>query len=136
MTTNPAAEAEVKAVLEAWTAATRENRRDDILRNHADDLVIFDVLLPLRYDSAAAYRAGWDDWQPDTRGGMVFELEDLRIHTGSDVAFAYGNLRCGGTLADGRTFSDLVRATFCLCRRDGRWVIQHQHVSKPFGRAG
>src|SRR5690606_11168839 len=136
MTTNPAAEAEVKSVLEAWTAATREHRRDDILRNHAAVLVIFDVLLPLLYDSAAGHGTCRDDWQPYTRGGMVFELEDLRIHAGSDAAFAYGNLRCGGTLAHGRTFSDLVRATFCLCRRVGRWVIQHQHVSKPFGRAG
>jgi ketosteroid isomerase-like protein len=26
----------------------------------------------------------------------------------------------------------LVRATFCLRKVDGSWVVEHQHVSKPY----
>lgn len=123
----------IRHVLEQWTRATREDRREDILANHSDDVRIFDVLPPLLYDSAASYRASWDEWQPDTQGATQFELRDLHVTAGADVAFAHGLLECGGTLPDGRTFRDTVRATFCLRRTDSGWQVSHQHVSKPFG---
>ena len=130
------AESEVRAVLEAWAAATRHNQKDNILRNHASDLVIFDVLPPMKYESAESYRRSWDEWQPETQGEAVFRLEGLSITAGDNVAFAHSFIRCGGTLPDGRTFQDLVRATFCLRKVDGAWVVQHQHVSKPFEHPG
>jgi len=46
------ANAEVRRVLEEWAAATRLNRRDEILKHHSTNLVIFDVLPPMKYDSA------------------------------------------------------------------------------------
>jgi len=131
MNENTSAASEVQAVLEAWADATRHNRKDEILKHHAVDLVIFDVLPPMKYISAAAYRRSWDDWQPKTEGEAIFNLENLTITANSDIAFAHAFIRCGGTMPDSSTFHDLVRATFCLRRLDGNWVIQHQHVSKP-----
>jgi ketosteroid isomerase-like protein len=126
-------EAQIRALLAAWARATREGRPDDVLARHAPGARIFDVLPPLAYDSAAAYRASWGEWQPRTQGAVRFELRDLVVSAGSDVAFAHGLIDCGGTLSDGRTFADVVRATFCLSRRDGCWQVVHQHVSKPLG---
>ena len=37
----------IRLLLEEWTRATRDDRRNDILRNHTDDVLIFDVLPPL-----------------------------------------------------------------------------------------
>lgn len=122
---------EIRAIIEAWADATRQNRKDDILRNHAADLVIFDVLPPMKYDGAESYRRSWGDWQPKTQGDAVFALEDLSITAGVDTAFAFCFIRCGGALPDGKIFHDLVRATFCLINVDGGWIIKHQHVSKP-----
>ena len=130
--TMPTADDEVRAVLEEWAAATRLSRRDEILKHHSTDLVIFDVLPPMKYEGAEAYRRSWDEWQPDTQGEAVFNLVNLTITAGNDVAFAHSFIRCGGTLPDGRTFHDLVRATFCLRKVDGSWVVEHQHVSKPY----
>ncbi len=124
----------IREVLENWARATREGRHDEVLANHLDDLVIFDVLPPLRYESAAAYRESWDNWQPDAQGGMLFELEDLSISAGDDVAFAFGLLQCGGTLPGGKTLRDTVRVTFGLRKQGGRWKVAHQHVSKPYGQ--
>ena len=121
-------------LLDDWTRATREGRSDDVLSGHAADVVIYDVLPPLRYTSASEYRASWDDWQPDTQGAMRFELDELEVRAGDDTAFAFGLLRCGGTLPDGKTFSDTVRATFCLGKAAGHWRVVHQHLSKPWGR--
>jgi ketosteroid isomerase-like protein len=130
--TTTEADAEVRTVLEEWAAATRQNRRDDILKHHSANLVIFDVLPPMKYESAESYRRSWDEWQPDTQGEAMFNLENLTITSGNDVAFAHSYIRCGGTLQNGQTFRDLVRATFCLRKVSGSWVVEHQHVSKPY----
>lgn len=123
----------IRELLAQWAAATREDRKDDVLAGHAADVLIYDVLAPLRYEGAEAYRKSWEEWQPETQGDGLFELEDLAITAGADVAFASALIRCGGTAANGRTFEDLVRATFCFTKREGAWRVAHQHVSKPIG---
>ncbi len=134
MTEGVAADAEVRAVLEEWAAATRQGRKEQVLRHHAEGLVIFDVLPPMKYESAEAYRRSWDEWQPETQGEAVFDLEELAITAREELAFAHCFIRCGGRLADGSRFQDLVRATFCLEKVNGAWRVQHQHVSKPYAR--
>jgi ketosteroid isomerase-like protein len=131
--TDEKAERGVRAVLEEWARATREGRQDDVLKNHLPDATIYDVLAPFKYEGTAAYRAGWDEWQPETAGEGVFDFEELHVTTGEPTAFAYGVIRCGGTLPDGRSFEDRVRATFCLRQENGRWQITHQHISMPRG---
>ncbi len=131
-----AAETQVRAVLEDWAKATQQNRKDEILKNHIPDLVIFDVLPPMKYESAESYRRSWDDWQPETQSEGQFDLEDLSITASTDLAFAHCFIRCGGMMPDGLTFQDLVRATFCLKKIDGTWKILHQHISKPIQKSG
>jgi ketosteroid isomerase-like protein len=63
-------------------------------------------------------------------------LEDLSITAGADLAFATAFIRCGGTLPEGRTFEDPVRATFCLQKQSGSRVVSHQHISKPIQFGG
>ena len=133
---NKGDESDVRAVLEAWAAATRQNRKDDVLKNHVADLLIYDVLPPMKYESAESYRRSWDDWQPETQGDGLFDLEDLSVTASADVAFAHCFIHCGGTMPDGHAFQDLVRATFCLRKVDGSWKVFHQHVSKPFEHSG
>ncbi len=125
------AEIEIRRLIEDWALATRQNRRGDVLKNHVSDLVVFDVLPPMKYESTEAYRRSWDDWQPETQGEGKFDLENMSVTAGTDVAFAHSFIRCGGTMANGRAFEDLVRATFCLRKIDGLWKISHQHISKP-----
>lgn len=121
-------------ILIAWGDNTRLDRKDDVLANHAADLLIYDVLPPMKYESAAAYRASWDEWQPETAGEGIFEFQDLKITAGSDVGFAHGFIRCGGTTPNGKKFEDTVRATFCLKKINGEWQVAHQHVSKPLSK--
>ncbi len=136
MSETSTAETQVRAVLEDWAEATRQNRQDEILKNHVSDLVIFDVLPPMKYESAESYRQSWGDWQPETQGEGQFELENLSVTASTDLAFAHCFIRCGGTMPDGHTFQDLVRATFCLKKIDGAWKILHQHGSKPIQKTG
>ena len=52
---------QVRQLLMQWARATREGRQDQVLEHHAPDVLIFDVLPPMKYESAAAYRRIWDD---------------------------------------------------------------------------
>jgi ketosteroid isomerase-like protein len=124
-------EAEIQRVLEDWASATRRGEQDSVLARHMPDVLIYDVLMPMKYESATAYRASWGEWQPETQNEGVFGLEDLTITAGTDVAFAHAFIRCGGTMPNGNRFEDLVRATFCLTKETGRWMVAHQHISKP-----
>jgi hypothetical protein len=54
---------QVREILEQWAKATRKNLRDEILKHHAPDVVIYDVLPPMKYEGSEAYRRSWDDWQ-------------------------------------------------------------------------
>lgn len=126
-------EEQIRKLLEQWAYTTRMGLQDEVLANHAPDVVIFDVLPPLKYDGADAYRKSWDEWQPETDGPGQFDLHELKITTGNDVAFAYGLIHCGGTTPDGKKFEDWVRATICFCKKDGNWLVTHQHISMPVG---
>ncbi len=128
-----AAEAQIRALLHQWAEATRTGRQDEVLARHAPDVLVYDVLPPLQYDGADAYRRSWDEWQPETAGPGVFALHDLRVTAGADVAFAHGLLHCGYTTPDGRAVEDRVRATFCLRKAPDGWVVAHQHISMPRG---
>jgi ketosteroid isomerase-like protein len=48
-----------------------------------------------------------------------------------DVAFCHFLYRVSGTTANGK-IGMWVRATVCLRRIDGRWLITHEHDSVPF----
>jgi ketosteroid isomerase-like protein len=124
-------ESQVAALLVSWASATRQNRTEDILRNHSADAVIFDVLAPMKYEGTEAYRRSWGDWQPHIRGEGVFQLENLVVSAGAEIAFAHCFIRCGGMFENGKSFEDLVRATFCLEKIAGSWRVIHQHISKP-----
>jgi ketosteroid isomerase-like protein len=125
------AEEQIRQLLEEWATATRRGAQADVLRNHEPEVVIYDVLPPMKYEGAEAYRESWDHWQPTTEGEFHFDLHDLAITAGEAVAFAHGFIRCAGITVSGREFEDWVRATFCLRRHGARWRVAHHHISMP-----
>jgi ketosteroid isomerase-like protein len=122
-------EVQIRELINDWEKATREGNDDEVLSNHAADLLIFDVLAPLQYKGAAAYRKSWGEWRPTDEGEALFEMHELGITAGETVAFAHCLIECGK-----KTNSDWVRATFCLQKTNGKWMITHQHGSRPVSR--
>ncbi len=124
-------EIEIRDLVERWADATRHDRKDDVLSGHATDVLIYDVLPPMMYKSAAEYRKSWDEWQPSFEIPSLFEVQDLNVVVGGDAAWCHGLISCGGRLPDGKEVEDRVRATFCLAKQNGNWKIAHQHLSMP-----
>ena len=119
-------EAQIRQLLDDWVKATREGDKDAILSNHASDLLIFDVLAPLQYKGAEAYRKSLDEWWPTDDGEALFKMHELNITADDTVAFAHCLIECGK-----KPNPDWVRATFCLQKINGKWMVTHQHGSMP-----
>jgi uncharacterized protein (TIGR02246 family) len=121
----------VREIIEAWAAGVRARDIDAVLRHHAQDLLMFDVVGPIRLQGLDEYRRTWLEqffpWHGETGR---FELIDLKVSAGADVAFAASLLECAGT-EEGKRVSFTLRLTIGLEKRNGEWIIVHEHHSQP-----
>jgi uncharacterized protein (TIGR02246 family) len=124
-------EVAVRDLIEAWAGAVRRKDYNGILRSHAADFVMFDVPPPFKSVGLDAYRATWDlffSWSSDP---VRFEIQEMDVTAGANVAFAFATMRCGAPGSDGKTEPLDFRLTICLRKIDGRWMIAHEHHSVP-----
>jgi ketosteroid isomerase-like protein len=63
---------------------------------------------------------------------MLFEVHELEIEAGQDIAFGHYLSRCGTVGDDGKEQVGHMRGTFCCRRTGGGWKIAHEHFSAPF----
>jgi uncharacterized protein (TIGR02246 family) len=127
----PNDEVAVRDLIEAWADAVRRKDYDGILRSHAADFVMFDVPPPFKSVGLDAYRKTWDlffSWSSDP---VRFEIQEINVTAGADVAFAFATMRCGAPGSDGKAEPLDFRLTICLRKIDGRWMIAHEHHSVP-----
>jgi uncharacterized protein (TIGR02246 family) len=129
------AQAEINALLDDWASAVRAKDLDRIFAHYARDILAFDAIAQLQFKGTEAYRRHWQACMAMCPGQMIFEVHDLTISTGDDVAFCHYLSRCGGTGAEGEEKVGWMRATAGLRRRGGRWLIVHEHFSAPFDPA-
>ncbi|SCG45743.1 conserved hypothetical protein [Micromonospora echinaurantiaca] len=132
MPTMPTNEEQIRTLIERWAGAVHRGDLATVLADHDEDIVMFDV--PPPYDGVRgldAYRQTWPPFFRWQAQGASFEIEELKITAGDDVAFAYALLRCG-TPADLAAAPDnRLRLTLGLRKRAGRWVVTHEHHSFP-----
>lgn len=125
-------EQQIRDLVERWATAAHQGDLDAVLVDHADDIVMFDVPPPQQgARGIAAYRDTWPgffEWQAK---GATFDLLELDITTGADVAYAWALLRCG-TPQDHAAHPDRrLRLSLGLRKERGRWVVAHEHHSFP-----
>jgi uncharacterized protein (TIGR02246 family) len=123
-------EAAVRDVIESWTAAVRRRDIEGILQNHSPDIVMFDVPPPFQSRGIEAYRETWDlffSWSSDP---IPFDITDMSVTAGNDVAFVVATMRCAEPGIDKPKGLDF-RLTVGLRKIEGRWTITHEHHSVP-----
>ncbi len=132
MTGPPDDETAVRSLITEWAGAVRAGDLDGVLADHADDIVMFDVPPPEDgVRGLAAYRQTWPPFFEWQRSGAAFEIVELDVAAGNDVAFAWALLRCG-TQEELRTDpTNRLRLTLGLRREGDRWVVVHEHHSFP-----
>jgi uncharacterized protein (TIGR02246 family) len=125
-------EQQIRTLIERWAAAVHRGDMSGVLADHAADIVMFDV--PPPYDGLrgiGAYRDSWPPFFEWQRQGAIFEIVELDVTAGDDVAFAYALARCGKPEDFAKNPDSRLRMTFGLRKRDGRWVVTHEHGSFP-----
>ena len=121
---------EIRALIRRWAAAVHAGDLDTVVADHADQIVMFDV--PPPHDGVrgiAAYCDTWPGFFEWQAAGAVFEIVELAVTSGTDVAFAHALLRCGMPEELERAPEARLRLTLGLRKEDGRWVVAHEHHS-------
>jgi uncharacterized protein (TIGR02246 family) len=124
-------ETAVRGLIETWADAVRRKDYPGILQSHSLDFVMFDVPRPFQSVGLDAYRKSWDlffSWSGDP---VRFDIQEMDVTAGADVAFAFASMRCEGRGSDGKPESLDFRLTMGLKKIDGRWMIVHEHHSVP-----
>ena len=128
----PDDEADIRQLVERWATAVHAGDLDTVLADHADDVVMFDV--PPPHDGVRgidAYRETWPPFFEWQRQGASFEITELTVTAGSDVAFAHALLRCGTPDEFAKEPDRRLRLTVGLRKQGGRWIVTHEHHSFP-----
>ncbi|HEY4106574.1 MAG TPA: SgcJ/EcaC family oxidoreductase [Polyangiaceae bacterium] len=124
-------ETEVRKLIEDWAAAVRNRDVAGILRHHANDLRVFDVPPPFESKGIDAYRDTWRQFFSWACEPARFEIVEMDVTAGADVAFAVATMRCAGPNKTGEDVVLDFRLTIGLRKIDGQWTIVHEHHSVP-----
>jgi uncharacterized protein (TIGR02246 family) len=129
---NPNDEAQIRAIIERRVKAVGEKDIDALLSNQARDILSFDVINPLQHEGIEAVAERAEKWFASYQSAIGYEIRDLKVTAGDAAAFCHYLYRVSGTLKDGGKINMWVRATVCLQKIDGKWMIVHEHQSVPF----
>jgi len=124
-------EAAVRDVVQSWMSAVRRRDYEGILRHHSSDIVLFDVPPPFQSQGLQAYRESWDlffSWSSDP---VPYEVAEMSVTAGSDVAFVVATMHCAEPGPNGEQKGLDFRLTIGLRKIDGQWTITHEHHSIP-----
>ena len=125
-------EQQIRDLIERWAEAVHGGDMSGVLADHADDIVMFDV--PPPYEGVRgidAYRETWPPFFEWQARGASFDIVELDVTAGEDVAFAHALLRCGMPRELEANPANRLRLTLGLRRQDGRWIVAHEHHSFP-----
>ena len=124
-------EAEIQRVLEGGVEAIRDKNIEGVMSLYAQEVVSFDIVPPLRYIGADAFRKVWEEVFFVYQGPIDYEIHDLSITVGDDVAFTHSLNRISGTMNTGQKTDLWLRWTACFRKINGTWLIVHHHNSVP-----
>jgi ketosteroid isomerase-like protein len=118
---------QIRELVENWARAVRDADMDGVLAHHADNIVMFDVPPPLQLKGIDAYRKAWELFF-SMQGKGAFDLGELEIAAGDNVAFCHSIVTCGSKDKEGQF---KVCLTIGLRKISGNWMITHEHHSVP-----
>jgi len=83
-------EDQIRTIIEEWAKAAREEDMDGVLKNHSEDIVMFDLPYPLQSKGMGEYKKTWELFFNWTRQPKIFDIVEMEITATNDLAFCYG----------------------------------------------
>jgi uncharacterized protein (TIGR02246 family) len=129
-------EAAIRDLIDGYVKAIRTKDIDGVMSVYAPDLVAFDVVPPLQCVGADAYRKVWQEFFETFQSPIPYEIRDLTITAGDDMAFSHSFNRNNGTMKNGQKVDLWLRWTACYRKIKGEWRIAHLSVVRDFETGG
>lgn len=124
-------EADIRQRIDTLLAALHAMDLESVMALYAPDIVSFDIVPPLRHMGAEAKRKQWVDAFAMYQRPLGYEIRDLTLTVGDNVAFGHSLNRISGTLQNGNRTDFWLRWTACFRKIEGNWLIVHDQVSVP-----
>ncbi|HYZ55972.1 MAG TPA: nuclear transport factor 2 family protein [Streptosporangiaceae bacterium] len=134
-------EGQIRVLLADMEAGYRAKDAEQIVAHYAPDIVLYSLAPPLRTHAGGQHSIGGGRKADMTTADgvrtwlagfgnqpMDYEIRDVNVAVGGDVAYAHGLSRMGSL----GTFTLWFRFTAGLRKSDGIWQITHIHASVPF----
>ncbi|MDQ3735673.1 MAG: nuclear transport factor 2 family protein [Actinomycetota bacterium] len=127
-------EAQIRQLITDKETLMRAQDAAGLVARYAPDILQFDLAPPLQHSGAAVLDpSGVLAWFATFDGPLDYEVRDLAVTVGQDVAFCTSLERLAATPVDyPDSFTLWVRSTVGLRKIDGTWLITHEHSSTPF----
>ena len=124
---------QIRALIEGRVRAIADKDVEALVARAAPGIVSFDALPPLQRVGSEAIRTRLQEWFGWYDGPIGYEVRDLHVTAGDDIAFAHYLYHVTGRMTNGNPVDMWVRTTMGLQKTDdGDWAISHEHNSVPF----
>ncbi len=124
-------EAAIRRLIDGYVEAIRSHDLEGVVSAYAPDLVAFDIVPPLRIVGAEAFRKVWQEVFEAFEAPLPYEVRELSITAGDEVAFSHSLNHNGGTTKAGQVIDLWLRWTVGYRKIDGDWRIAHLQASVP-----
>ena len=92
---------------------------------------MFDVPPPLQCKGIDTYQRTWDLFFSMAPEPVMFDITEMTVVAGGDVAFAAAVMRCAERDSRGQDTVLEFRLTVGLRKVEGQWMVVHEHHSVP-----
>jgi uncharacterized protein (TIGR02246 family) len=124
-------EAAIRELIDGFVNAIRAKDINAVMSVFAPEVVSFDLGPPLQHAGGEEFRKRWQELFESYQNAIDYEVRDLRITAGNDVAFSHSLNRVSGTMKNGQKNDRWLRWTAGYRKTNGRWLIVHEQVSVP-----
>jgi uncharacterized protein (TIGR02246 family) len=124
-------EAAIRELIDGFVKAIRAKDINGVMSVFAPEVVSFDLSPPLEHGGGESFMKRWQKLFESYQSPIDYEISDLSMTVGDDVAFSHSLNSIGGTLKNGQKTDRWLRWTACYRKTNGKWLIVHEHVSVP-----
>lgn len=120
---------EIRGAIDGFMQAFEAKDLNGILACYAPDVVVYDMMPPLRRSGMQEWRGVWEKSLNMMKGDIQTELRDLHIDVNGDLAVCHALnhfVMTGGEQAD-----IWFRWTATFRKISGKWLVTHEHTSVP-----
>lgn len=127
----PSSEQQIREAIQGFADAVRARDIERMMSYVAPDIVCFDLMPPLRMIGREEYQRSWESALSMMEGDIVMETADLDISASGNLAHAHALSHMTVGTADGGTVDNWIRWSAGFEKRQGKWLLTHEHTSWP-----